>query len=101
MTGHFMVSGSPEELEYREYGSEGRELAKWKLGYQRFQTFSESVIQVLRTGEPPFMFAGDFREREYEGKTYTDAHVTAAWPQKQKTKSKPAAQPTSDHDLPF
>ena len=48
MTGHFFCVGVPEELEFKSYGQEGKELAKWKFGFQRFQTFSESSIEVLR-----------------------------------------------------
>lgn len=103
MTGHFFCVGTPEEIEFKSYGSEGKELAKWKFGYQRFQTFSESSMAVLREATGLVMCAGEFREREYEGKVYTDAHVSAVtnWNAKAKAKKQEATPPPSDSDLPF
>lgn len=100
MTGHFLVTGTPEEIEYKEYGQEGKELARFKCGYFRFQTFSETVIHILRDRPgDALLMAGDYREREYDGKIYTDAIVSAVWPAKSK---QPKQQPKhDDSDLPF
>lgn len=105
MTGHFFLTGEPVELNFKEYGSEGKELAEWKFGkYSRFKTFSATVIQVLRTTVGPVMIAGEVKEKagsgQYEGETFTEWHVTAAWPAKGAKKAEQQKH-ENEEDLPF
>lgn len=105
MTGHFFCVGIPEELEFKSYGQEGKQLAKWKFGFYRFQTFSETSMEALRTTSGLVMCSGEYRERDYNGETYTDAHVTAVthWKAaKPKASAKPQPQPEQHDDgCPF
>lgn len=103
MTGHFFCVGIPEDLEIKEYGSEGKRLAKWKFGYQRFQTFSETCIAAIETATGKIMCSGEFREREYNDQIYTDANVVAVTSLDKPSKAKPKQQqkPEQESDLPF
>lgn len=102
MTGHFFCVGVPTDLEIKTYGDGTRELAKWKFGYYRFQTFSETSIAVLRTATGRVMCSGEYKEREYNGETYTDANVIAVtvWDKPDK-KQRPAHAPVDESDIPF
>lgn len=104
MTGHFFCIGVPSEIETKEFGSEGKTLLKFQLGkYQRFTTFSETAANVIQNATGTVLVSGEYKEREYNGETYTDAHVTAAMDWKSKPKAKAATpQPqTADDGIPF
>ena len=103
MTGHFMFDGTPEELNVKSYGDGTKELAEFKFGYQRFKTFSATVIQILRTSDK-VRVAGEVKENHgkegtpNEGKVFSDFLVAAAWPLAKKAEPQPEG---VEGDLPF
>lgn len=105
MTGHFFCIGTPFDLETKEFGSEGKSLLKFKLGkYERFTTFSETAMSVIQNATGTVLVSGEYKEREYNGESYTDAHVVSAMDWKSKPKAKaatPQPQTADNSDIPF
>jgi len=107
MTGHFILIGTPEELMFKTYGQENeKELAEWKFGkYQRFKTFSATVIASLRAATDKVMIAGEVREKQGKG-DYSDRifdvwQVTDCTHVKSKTSNQNAPKSEPENDLPF
>lgn len=96
MTGHFFCIGIPEEFE--TFPTKNGQGAKFKFGFFKFQTFSASSIEVLSSASSPVMVSGEYREREYNGAIYTDAHVVAA--KVMSVTAKPKQQPAQTEQAP-
>lgn len=107
MRGDFVLIGTPEELNFKTYGNEGKELAEWKFGYTRFKTFSETVIANLRAATGEVMVSGEVREVQGKGDysdrvfsewTVTTCRTLKAKANKPQTKQQPSQQQTTQEE---